>query len=153
MFEYYTNLSYLSSLFISTLQIPTSMHPICLAAPYDRSSFLPFIKGPLSLIRTVTDFPLYVTNKRVPNGNVLCAAVNPCGLYLSPFAVFVPCLYHDAITVSACAVDIARKLITTIDNNRIVTPMFGVLGRTQTCNLLVRSQLRYSVTPREQLEG
>ena len=52
------------------------------AAATDRSIIQPGPNGPLSVISTSTVFPffLFVTRTTVPNGNVLCAAVN---LFLS----------------------------------------------------------------------
>ena len=92
---------------MSTLQTP--LQPIILAAALDRSKVLPFTKGPRSLITTITDFPLYVTFTLVPNGNVLCAAVNALGLNFTPLAVILCLLhspgciqsYHDAFTIAA----------------------------------------------------
>lgn len=92
---------------MSTLQTP--LHPILFAAARDKSSDRPLTKGPRSLIITITDFPLYVTFTLVPNGNVLCAAVNALGLNFSPLAVILLLLhspiciqsYHDAFTIAA----------------------------------------------------
>ena len=43
-----------------------------------KSIVLPFTNGPLSFILTTTDFPLvlFTTFTLVPNGKLLCAAVN-----------------------------------------------------------------------------
>ena len=53
---------------------------------------LPRMKGPRSLIRTVTERPLRacLTVTRVPNGSVRWAAVIAFGLARSPLAVLLP---------------------------------------------------------------
>ena len=75
------------------------MQPRALAAPRERSSCLPRINGPRSLIRTITDLPFLVKCSFVPNGSVLWAAVIPSGTNLSPFAVLVPWWYQEAFIV------------------------------------------------------
>ena len=71
--------------------------PIALAAPKDRSSVRPEVKGPRSFTRTETVLPIlgFPTRRQVPKGNDLCAAVNPFALKASPDAVrllvSIPC--------------------------------------------------------------
>jgi len=66
--------------------------PMARAAPLLRSIERPLTNGPRSLIRTITDLPLweFVTRTRVPKGSVRCAAVMAPGLNLSPEAVRCP---------------------------------------------------------------
>lgn len=66
--------------------------PSAMAAPRETSNWRPLMKGPRSLMRTVTVLPLARFTKRtfVPNGRDLCAAVSPFGLKRSPEAVLVP---------------------------------------------------------------
>ena len=86
-----------------TLQEPLRIQPSCCAAPRERSSCLPFMKGPLSLIRTIAVLLPCVKCSVVPNGILLCAAVSPFGLNRSPFAVLLPCIYQDAFIVFVAA--------------------------------------------------
>ena len=135
-----------------TLQEPRWIQPSCCAAPRERSSCFPLTKGPLSLIRTITDLLLYVKCSFVPNGRFLCAAVIPLGLNRSPFAVFFPCMYHEAVIVPVAASEevVAQPANsgTPIHNDitrSICFPFNGGQGRTQTLNLSVRSRMLYSV--------
>jgi len=84
-----------------TLVIPERSRPMRRAAPKARSIIRFLIKGPRSLMRTITFRPLriLVTRTRVPNGKWRWAAVNPLGLKRSPLAVTLPILYHDAMPV------------------------------------------------------
>ena len=56
-------------------------------------------------MRTTTDLPLFglVTRSVVPNGKVLCAAVNLAGFIGSPLAVFEVSAYQDAVPQPAKA--------------------------------------------------
>jgi hypothetical protein len=81
------------------LQEPLFMQPSCCAAPRERSSCRPLTNGPLSLIRTIAVLLPCVKCNLVPNGRLLCAAVSPFGLNRSPFAVLLPCMYHEAFIV------------------------------------------------------
>src|ERR1035441_1460039 len=74
--------------------------PMALAAPRARSSVTPRVKGPRSLMTTVTDCPLrgLVTVTRDPNGRVRCAAVWLPGLNVWPLAVRRPEAYQVATT-------------------------------------------------------
>lgn len=66
--------------------------PIARAAPLDRSSVIPRVNGPRSLMVTVTDAPFcgFVTVTCEPNGKVRCAAVIPPGAKVFPLAVRLP---------------------------------------------------------------
>jgi len=73
------------------------------AQPMVTSMIRPLMNGPLSVMRTISDLPLaiFVTLTRLPNGRVLCAAVEALFDNRSPLAVRVPELvlteYHDAL--------------------------------------------------------
>ena len=72
-----------------TFAIPLPTIPNASAAECETSTIRPGTYGPRSLTRTVTDRPVatFVTRKRVPNGNVGCAAVKSCVSNFSPLAV------------------------------------------------------------------
>src|SRR6185312_3823439 len=79
--------------------------PMARAAPDERSSVRPGVKGPRSFTRTATVFPVLglPTTRQVPSGRLLCAAVSPSGLNTSPDAVRLPrnsSPYHVAATIS-----------------------------------------------------
>src|SRR5262245_31385473 len=89
---------------LSTITLCVTRMPIARAAPCERSSDTPLVKGPRSLTRTVTLRPVFglLTRKQVPNGSDRWAAVKPLGLNLSPDAVRLPassCPYQVAMTV------------------------------------------------------
>ena len=64
--------------------------PIALAPAGVRSMIRPAMKGPRSLMRTITERPVLrlVTSTKVPNGSVRWAAVNREAWAYSPLAVF-----------------------------------------------------------------
>src|SRR6185312_3139979 len=68
---------------------PASFIPSSLAAAGERSMTRPRMKGPRSLMRTVTELPLerLVTRTRVFSGSERCAAVISVLLIFSPLAV------------------------------------------------------------------
>jgi hypothetical protein len=74
-----------------TSATPEAIMPMLAAAAFDRSMILPPMKGPRSLMRTITDRPFerFSTKTRVPNGNDRCAAVSSSGFIRSPFAVLL----------------------------------------------------------------
>jgi hypothetical protein len=77
---------------------PTLVRPIARAAPWDKSMSRPRVNGPRSLITTTVEAPVrgFVSFTRVPNGNVLWAAVRPPDRNGWPLAVPEPELYWVA---------------------------------------------------------
>src|SRR5690606_5126899 len=72
---------------------PEPVPPTFCMAALDRSRQRPLTNGPRSLMRTVTERPVFVlvTWTLEPIGSVLCAAVRASGLKGSPLAVICPC--------------------------------------------------------------
>ncbi len=84
---------------IRTEAVPEWIMPSFWAAPRVRSITRPRTKGPRSLMRTTTERPLLrlSTLTRVPKGRLRWAAARAFAFILSPLAVLVPMLYHDAL--------------------------------------------------------
>src|SRR4051812_17987758 len=100
--------------------------PIARAAPCERSRVIPAVKGPRSLMVTLTPRPVrgLLTNRHVPNGRDLCAAVRPLGLNGAPDAVRWPLSsspYQVAMTrVSACAAVVSASSDKQAVNIRVI---------------------------------
>src|SRR5438132_8278881 len=73
-----------------TWPTPEDVRPTARAAPVERSSTRPLMKGPRSLIVTTTLRPLWVTRSLVPNGSERWAAVMSFSLKRWPEAVLLP---------------------------------------------------------------
>src|SRR5262245_37663170 len=73
-----------------TWPTPDDVRPTARAAPVERSSTRPLMKGPRSLMVTTTLRPLWVTRSLVPNGSERCAAVMSFSLKRWPEAVLLP---------------------------------------------------------------
>ena len=87
--------------------MPNCLRPIASAAASERSRIRYLIKGPRSLIRTSTDFPVRrkVTWTRVPKGRSGDAAVSSFESNRRPLLVLLPwccLLYQDAIPITPC---------------------------------------------------
>lgn len=93
---------------------PSPVIPRARAAANERSSIRPRTYGPRSVIVTTTCRRPCWTLTRVPNGNVLCAAVKALGLKRLPLALRDPDSYpyHDAIPVCSLsfAADVPDRL-------------------------------------------
>jgi hypothetical protein len=107
--------------------------PIAAAAPDERSSATPGVKGPRSFTRTTTLRPVLglPITRQVPKGSDLCAAVIPSGLNASPDAVRCPrssSPYHVARTTWAKA-GVAKKVrINVIDAMRFHRDLLRLSG-------------------------
>src|SRR5215470_18970608 len=73
-----------------TWPTPEDVRPTARAAPLERSSTRPLMKGPRSLTVTTTLRPLWVTRSLVPNGSDRWAAVMSFSLKRWPEAVLLP---------------------------------------------------------------
>ena len=116
------------------------------------------MNGPRSLIRTIIDLLPLVKSSFVPNGSVLCAAVNPSGTNLSPDAVRLPCIYQEAFMVFPdTSVDVVAQPPNRSTTSKLVHRIYfpflnGDQGRTQTLNLRFRRPMLYSVELTDRLE-
>src|SRR5689334_6434623 len=78
---------------------PELIMPMRCAAALERSMMRPRMKGPRSLMRTITLLPvrLLVTRTFVPKGRLRWAAVMAEAFMRSPEAVLEERAYHDAL--------------------------------------------------------
>ncbi len=81
-----------------TRAVPEPSMPRLDAAALDTSMIRPAMKGPRSLIRTTTEWPLlrFSTSTLVPKGSERCAAVISLGFIISPLAVRECSAYQEA---------------------------------------------------------
>ena len=112
---------------ISVHTFPTLVRPIARAAPCDKSMSRPRVNGPRSLIVTIVETPVrgFVTFTRVPNGNVLCAAVRSSGRNSWPLVVRALELYWVAFIETpgqVPCVDAAK----TVPPNQVETSNRGI---------------------------